>query len=340
VGENSPCFIIGEVGLAHDGSLGAAHAYLDAIADAGADAVKFQTHIADAEGTKEEAFRVKIFPQDETRADYWRRTAFTEAEWGALKTHADEREIAFLSSPFSDEAVELLIRLGVAAWKIGSGETGNIPLLKRVAVTGLPVLLSTGMSPYAEIDEAVQCVAETGAPLILYQCASYYPTPPDKIGLNMLAEYRNRYHLPVGLSDHSGQACVGIAAHTLGACSLETHVTFSRASFGPDVPASLTLDEFTEMIDSIRFLEEARANPVRKDEVAEGLVPMRELFTKSVVAATAIADGSLLTAEMPTLKKPGTGIPARQLESLIGKKTNRAFHPDEQLTMECINDET
>jgi N-acetylneuraminate synthase len=169
--------IIGEVAQAHDGSLGAAHAYIDAIANAGADAVKFQTHIASAESTPSEPWRVKFSLQDETRFDYWRRTSFTEEQWAGLKKHADERGLQFLSSPFSVEAAQLLMRVGVSAWKIASGEANNPHLLDYMASTGLPVLLSTGMSRLSEIDTAVERIQSRNLPVTVMQCTTSYPCP-------------------------------------------------------------------------------------------------------------------------------------------------------------------
>src|SRR5436190_8788137 len=140
--------VIAEVGQTHDGSLGLAHAFVDAVADAGADAVKFQTHIAAAESSPGEPWRVRFSYEDDSRYAYWQRMEFDEDGWRGLRAHAHDRGIAFLSSPFSLEAVELLERVGVPGWKIGSGEVSNAPLLDRVAAGGLPVLLSTGMSPW------------------------------------------------------------------------------------------------------------------------------------------------------------------------------------------------
>src|SRR6266542_7105252 len=145
------CLIVGEVALTHDGSLGLAHAFIDAIASAGADAVKFQTHIAAAESTPAEPFRVKFSRQDASRYDYWKRMEFTEEQWCGLAQHAHERGVLFISSPFSIEAVDLLQRIGMPLWKIPSGETSNTMLLDRILDTGAPVLLSTGMSPVGEI---------------------------------------------------------------------------------------------------------------------------------------------------------------------------------------------
>ena len=210
--------VIGEVAQAHDGSLGTAHAYIDAIAAAGATAVKFQTHIAAAESRPSEPWRVPFSPQDESRFDYWRRMEFTEDQWAGLRAHAEERGIAFLSSPFSQEAIDLLERVGVSAWKIPSGEVGNIPMLRSLGASGLPVLLSTGMSPWSEIDGAVLALREGGArDLAVLQCTSAYPTSPEDVGLNLVTELAARYDCHGGLSDHSGTIFPSLAAVTLGA---------------------------------------------------------------------------------------------------------------------------
>jgi len=253
--------LIGEVAQAHDGSLGTAHAYIDAIADAGADAVKFQTHIAAAESTPHEPWRVRFSPQDETRYDYWRRMEFSEDQWHGLRAHAEERGLFFLSSPFSSEAVALLQRVGVAAWKVASGEVNNEPMMREMLTTGLPILLSTGMSSFAEIDAAVAMVRLAGVPLALMQCASRYPCPPEAVGLNLPSRYRQRYACPVGLSDNSATIFPALAAASLGAVVVEVHVTLSRQSFGPDVCASLTCEEFAQLARGLRFISAMRANP-------------------------------------------------------------------------------
>lgn len=339
IGEGHRCFIIAEMGLGHDGSVGAAHAFIDAVSAAGADAVKFQTHIAEAEGTHEEAFRVNVFPQDATRADYWRRTAFSEAQWHALKHHADERNVIFLSSPFSLEAVRLLERVGVPAWKIASGETNNTPLLRDIAATGLPVLLSTGMSQLSEVDAAVETVRVAGAPLVVFQCVNRYPCPAERVGLNMIGEYRDRYGVPVGFSDHSGRAVTGVAACLMGACAVEVHVTFSRNSFGPDVSASLTVEEFGGLVRDVRFLETALSAPLDKDGEADRLTDIRLLFTKSIVASRDLAAGMPLSAADLDFKKPGTGIPAADIDRMIGRSLRHEIVRDQQLLWENLNEE-
>jgi N-acetylneuraminate synthase len=330
------CLIIAEIGLAHDGSLGLAHAYIDEAARGGADAVKFQTHIAAAESTPAEPFRVKFSRQDATRYDYWKRMEFTEEQWRGLAEHAVARDLLFLSSPFSVEAVEMLARVGMPMWKIASGEVSNRPLLEAVAATGNPVLLSSGMSGLAELDVAVTRIRRDGVPFGVMQCTTAYPCPPERIGLNMLDVFRRRYGCFVGLSDHSGTIYPGIAAAALGSEILELHVTMSRGMFGPDVPASVTIEELRQLVDGVRFVERMRAHPIDKDAVAADMAPLRAIFTKSIVARRPVAAGSVLDTRDLTVKKPGTGIPAERLPELIGRRLRRDLAADEMIREEDL----
>ena len=330
-----PCTIIGEVAQAHDGSLGMAHAFIDAIANAGADAVKFQTHIAAAESTPAEPWRKRFSPQDETRLDYWRRMEFTEPQWDGLRRHAVQRGLLFLSSPFSMEAVALLGRVGVAGWKIASGEISNATMLDAMGETGLPMMLSTGMSGWAEIDAAVARL-QGRAPLAVMQCATRYPCPPEEVGLNVLPELRTRYRSAVGLSDHSATIFPGLAAATLGIEVLEVHVTLSRDMFGPDVVAPLTPTELAELVRGVRFVEAMRASPVDKTEVPADVAPLRDIFMKSVVTRADLPAGSVLELEVLAAKKPGTGIPAAALRDLAGRRLRRPVRRDEPLSYEDL----
>ena len=330
------CLIIGEVGLAHDGSLGYAHAFIDEVARAGADAVKFQTHIAAAESTPAEPFRVTFSKQDATRYQYWQRMEFTESQWQSLADHARERRLIFLSSPFSREAVELLTRVGMAMWKVPSGEVGNLPLLDTMIATGRPILLSSGMSDVQELDAAVERVRRAGLPLAVLQCTTAYPCPPERIGLNMIPFFRERYTCFVGLSDHSGTIYPGIAAATIGADVVEVHVTMSRGMFGPDVAASVTMEELRQLVDGVRFVERMRAHPVEKDAVAREMAPLREIFTKSLVASGPLAAGTVLTEVHIAMKKPGTGIPAQRFADVVGRRLRRSLNADEQLRLDDL----
>ena len=326
------CLIVGEVAQAHDGSLGMAHAFIDAIAAVGADAVKFQTHIAAAESTPGEPWRVRFSRQDESRYAYWRRMEFTEEQWHGLRQHASERGLLFLSSPFSGEALELLTRVGVAAWKVASGEVGNPGILDRMVATGLPVILSTGLSCLDEVDAAVTRIRGRGLALAVLQCTSAYPCPPERVGLNLLGFFRERYGCAVGLSDHSGTVYPGLAAATLGAEVVEVHVTLSREMFGPDVSASVTTTELRQLVEGVRFIEAMRTHPVDKDAVAGDLAPLRDAFTKSVVARVDLPVGTVLRPEHLAAKKPGTGIPAARLDDVLGAQLRRSVRADQVLT--------
>jgi N,N'-diacetyllegionaminate synthase len=330
------CLIIGEVGLSHDGSLGLAHAFIDEVARGGADAVKFQTHIAAAESTPAEPFRVKFSRQDATRYDYWKRIEFSETQWKDLADHAREKGLIFLSSPFSREAVDLLVRVGMAMWKVGSGEVSTVPMLDAMIATGKPILLSSGMSDLAELDKAVDRVRRANVPLAVLQCTTAYPCPPERIGLNMVPFFRERYGCFVGLSDHSGTIYPAIAAATLGAEVVEVHVTMSRGMFGPDVPASVTMEELRQLVDGIRFVEKMRANPVDKDAIARDMAPLRAIFNKSLVARERLAAGTVLTEAHLAMKKPGTGIPAERLPEILGRVLRRPLEVDEQLRPEDV----
>lgn len=330
------CLIIGEVAQSHDGSLGLAHAFIDAIASAGADAVKFQTHIAAEESTPIEPWRIRFSQQDDSRYEYWERMEFTKDQWLGLKQHADEIGLLFMSTPFSEPAVDLLAEIGMNVWKVGSGEVGNLALLDRIVSTGDPVILSSGMSDWDELDNAVNHIRNHASPLAVLQCTTSYPCPPENVGLNMLTELKSRYGYPVGLSDHSGRIFAGLAAATIGAEVLEVHVTLSREMFGPDVQASVTTTELRQLTEGVREIELMLDSPVNKQSIAEEFKPLRDLFTKSIVAGSDLPVGTTLIREHLKLKKPGTGLGASELSKLIGQKLCRSLRKDDLLSLDDI----
>ncbi len=322
IGDKTKPFIIAEIGQAHDGSLGLAHSYIDAVADAGADAVKFQTHIANAESTLEEEFRIIFSYEDKTRFDYWKRMEFTPEQWNGLLNHAKEKKLIFLSSPFSIEAAQLLEKIGVPAWKIGSGEITNKLLLDFISQTSKPVLISSGMSKWDELADTIHFFSRKGCPVAVFQCTSSYPVKLCNVGLNVMQEMKKRFGIPVGLSDHSGTLFPALAALALDANLIEVHVVFHKQMFGPDTSSSITLEE-------LKFLTEARnafwemKNLVDKDEVAEQLKETKKLFGRSLCLKTDADAGTVITREMLTLKKPGTGIPYSEIGQIVGRKLKR-----------------
>ncbi|MHB8066485.1 MAG: N-acetylneuraminate synthase family protein [Desulfobaccales bacterium] len=338
VGPGHPCLIIGEVAQAHDGSLGTAHAFIDAISKAGADAIKFQTHIAAAESTPDEPWRVRFSPQDATRYDYWKRMEFTEGQWKGLAKHAKERGLIFLSSPFSIEAVELLTRVGAPAWKVASGEINNRPMIECMMQTGKPLLLSSGMSSLHELDVTIDYIKEKGNPVALLQCTTAYPCPPEKVGINLIPFFRERYNSPVGLSDHSGTIYPALAGATLEMDIFEVHVTLSREMFGPDVKASVTTGELKQLVEGIRFIEKMNAAPVDKDLLADEMTPLRHMFTKSIVAKVDLVLGTLLREDLLAVKKPGTGLPPDRMQELLGRRLRRSVLADQPVSEDDLEE--
>ena len=320
IGSDQPSFIIAEIGQAHEGSLGMAHSYIDAVADVGVDAIKFQTHIAKSESTYDEKFRIKFSNQDNTRYEYWKRMEFTLDQWRELKTHANQRGLIFLSSAFSFEAFNLLNSIGMPAWKIGSGEFKSNELIEKMILTKKPILYSTGMSYWKEIDEAVDFLIKNKAEFAIFQCTSQYPTKPENVGINLIKEFLQKYNVPVGLSDHTGKFFSSLSAITLGANLIEVHVVFNKKMFGPDVSSSLDFRELSLLKEGRDAIFEYLSKPVNKNLLAEEFSGIRKLFTKSIGIIKDLKKGDILTEQLIIPKKPGTGIPFEKKREIIGKK--------------------
>lgn len=328
--------VIAEIAQAHDGSVGMAHAFIDAVAESGAHAIKFQTHIAAAESTAREPWRVPFSSQDKTRYDYWRRMEFTREQWAELAAHARAKKLIFLSSPFSLEAVSLLDSLGMEVWKIGSGEIDNTLLIEAALATGKPLLISTGMSPWAEIDKLYHHLKERKAHFGLMHCTSEYPVPPAHFGLNCITEFKRRYDCPVGLSSHLPATGPLLAAYALGASIIETHVTFDRSMFGPDTKSSLTFTELKSLVAELELVAEINRQPLDKDRMADQLSETRAKFRKSVVAARELKKGAVLSLTDLAYKKPGDGLPVAQHAQLLGKTLLRDLQRDDVILPEHV----
>jgi len=242
---------------------------------------------------------------------------FSEEHWQGIKRHCDEAGVEFLATPFSNAAVDLLERLGVARYKIGSGDVANDLLVERIARTGREAILSTGLGTLDEIERAVERLRPGGVAVL--QCTTKYPTAAEDVGLPAIAELRRRLGCPVGLSDHSGKIFAGIAAVACGASVVEAHVAFDRRMFGPDAKASLTVDEFATLVEGVRFVEKARSGGVEKHLTAE-LSALRTTFGRSLAVNRDLPAGHKLAFEDLEGKKPaGQGLSPRNLERVIGR---------------------
>lgn len=313
-------YIIAEIGQAHEGSLGILHSYIDALATTGVNAIKFQMHIAEAESSEHEPFRIKFSLEDETRFDYWKRMGFSLEHWKGIKQHCDDAGVDFICSPFSNLAVDWLEEIDVDCYKIGSGEVNNFLILEKIAQTKKPVILSSGMSSYEELDQTVAFLKERNVSFSILQCTTAYPTQPEQYGLNVIQELQKRYNVPIGFSDHSARLETCIAATALGAEILEFHVVFDRQMFGPDAKSSLTISETKDLVIAIRNIKKALESPIDKNS-NESFSALKQIFEKSLAINKDLPKNHILTFDDLEAKKPkGFGIEASKFREVVGKK--------------------
>lgn len=313
-------YLIAEVGQAHEGSLGMLHAYIEAVANTGVDAIKFQTHIAQAESSLHEPFRVKFSKQDKTRYDYWKRMSFSQEQWNDIGVHCKEVGLDFISSPFSNAAVDVLEKAGVEIYKVGSGEVTNFLLLEKIAQTQKPVIISSGMSSWNELKESVKFLKSRKVDYSVLQCTTNYPTQPQDWGLHLIQEFKAYFKVKTGYSDHSGCITSAISAMSLGADILEFHIVFHKEMFGPDVSSSLNLEEVQQIVNARNELKLALENPVDKSDTSQ-FESLKAIFEKSLAVNKDLKKGHILRFEDLEAKKPKNfGIEAGKFESVIGKK--------------------
>lgn len=339
VGAGSPSFLILEAGVNHNGDLDRALALVDAAAAAGADAVKFQTfrtsELVTAAATKAE-YQRRTTAGAEDQADMLRRLELGEAEHRALIDRCHATGILFLSTPYDRASVDLLVRLGVAALKIASTDTTNVPFLEYCARTGLPLFVSTGMSTIAEVDSAVSASRRGGCrALVLLHCTSEYPAPAAEANLRAMETLHRCFGVPVGFSDHTEGIDLAPVAVALGASVIEKHFTLSRALPGPDHAASIEPAEATEMIRSIRRAEAALGDGVKT--VVSSEAANKSVMQKSLVAARDLRVGETLTAEMLAAKRPATGLPPAMLPLLVGARLKRDLARDTRLELSALD---
>lgn len=315
-------FTIAEIAQAHEGSLGMAHAYIDALSKRGVRAVKFQIHIAHAESSIHEPFRIKFSYQDKSRYEYWKRMSFSLQQWKGLKQHCDEANIEFMASVFSNAAVDLAEEIGVKRYKIGSGEVNNFLLLEKISRTQKPVILSSGMSSFEELDPSINFFKSKNIDISLLQCTTSYPTKTEQYGFNLIKEFKKRYGIKIGFSDHSAKVSTGIAAVAQGAEILEFHVAFSREQFGPDTTSSLSLNQVEELIRGVKDVKQALDYPVDKNDINQ-FKNLKDIFGKSLAVNKDLKKGHILKFEDLEAKKPkNKGVSPSRYKEVIGKSLN------------------
>jgi sialic acid synthase SpsE len=338
VGGDAPTYVIAEIGANHNRDMAVARELIDIAADAGADAVKFQTYSGDRiYSRKTPAFEYLRAVTDKTPAELLEEISLPR-EWQApLAEYAAERGVDFFSSPFDHEAVRELDEIGVPVLKIASFEIVDLPLIRSAAATGRPLLISTGMTVLGEIEEALRAAREAGATAIgLMQCTSVYPAPPGLANLATMETMRRAFGVPVGLSDHTEGIAVPIAAAALRAAFVEKHVTLDRTMSGPDHPFALEPGELRAMVAGIRDAEAAIGDGRKEGPSAEERMEMYTQARRSLIVTRDLPAGTVLESDMVTVKRPGTGIAPKHLPIVLGRTTRRALEHDDILTWDDI----
>jgi sialic acid synthase SpsE len=321
VGRGAPVYLIAEAGVNHDGKVDQALELVDAAAEAGADAVKFQLFDVDrlvAERTEKAAYQRRADGGSETQDEMLRRLQLGRPAFEAIAARARTRGIVFIASPFDEASVDVLVGLGVPAIKIASPDLVNLPLVAHAAATGLPLIVSTGMADLDETRRAVDTARAAGADdLVVLHCVSAYPARPEDANLAAMATLEEALGVPVGFSDHTLGTEVAVAAAALGACVIEKHLTLDRSAPGPDHAASLEPREFAELVAQCRRAASAIGDGIKRPVAAE--LENIAVTRRSVAAADDLAAGSVLTRSALVALRPGTGIPAADLDTLVGR---------------------
>jgi N-acetylneuraminate synthase len=332
IGLDTPPFIIAEAGINHNGDYNKAIQLVDSAKENGADCIKFQYHITSAELIKAD-IRPGYLSQ-ETLWDITKRIELSADENHKIQEYCKKIGIMYMSTPFSREAADILNAMNVGAFKIGSGECNNIPLLEYIAKMSRPMILSTGMNDIESIKRSVHTIQKHDCPLMLMHCTSIYPTPYDKVHLGAITQLQETFELPIGFSDHSENIYASLASIALGACVIEKHFTVSSEWPGPDIGFSMDSEELSELVSGCKAVYAALGG--KKENIPEEQ-PIKDFAFASVVAIKEIKAGELFSKENIWVKKPGTGeIEAKDFNSVIGKTASTNIDIDQQITHKMI----
>jgi N,N'-diacetyllegionaminate synthase len=329
--------IIAEAGVNHNGDMQMARQLIDAAAEAGADLVKFQTFRADrlvTTSARKAAYQMATTAADESQHEMIRRLELTDAMHDELIAHCHQRKIEFFSTAFDLESLDYLMGLGMARIKVPSGEITNLPYLRKVGGFGKEVILSTGMSNLGEIEAAIDALEKAGTSrewIIVLHCNTEYPVPIPEVNLRAMRSIGEAFGVKVGLSDHTEGIEIAIAAVALGATVIEKHFTLDRSLPGPDHRASIEPDELGRMIRSIRNVEQAMGNGIKRPSASEE--KNRPVVRKSLVASRRIVKGEAFSAENINVKRPGAGISPMRFDEVLGRIAARNFDPDEMIEL-------
>jgi N-acetylneuraminate synthase/N,N'-diacetyllegionaminate synthase len=338
VGNGEKAYIIAEAGVNHNGDIDLAKRLVDEAKAANADAVKFQTWktelVISREAPKAE-YQITDAGETENQFDMVKKLELSDDNFREIEEHCRKVGITFLSTPFDEYSVDLLESLRVPAYKVSSTDTNNPFMLSKIAATGKPIILSTGMSDLDQIDWAISYLSGKGVKeLILLQCTTSYPAEHRTLNVSAMPLLRERYSVPVGLSDHSSGIVAPIVAVSLGACVIEKHFTLDKTLPGPDHKASLSPAELSELVIAVRLAESTLGNPEK--EIMKNEVEISKVARRSIFSSREIMKGELIAEGMITAKRPGTGISPMRFEEVVGKRANRKIAADQMLEWEML----
>ena len=339
IGPGNPCFIIAEAGVNHNGDMKLAHKLIDAAAKAGVDAIKFQSFVAEDIVTpqaKKANYQIETTGDESGQFAMLKKLELSGAQQIELKAHCDKANILYLCTPYEEKSTDLLERIGVAAYKIASTDTSNIPFLRYLARKNIPVILSTGMSSLGEVEEAVNELRLHGldGKIVILQCTSEYPVPVNEINLRAMKTMELAFGCPVGFSDHSPGLGASPWAVAAGACVVEKHFTLDRNMEGPDHRASIEPEELKELVKTIRNVETALGDGIKRPMPSE--IANKFRMQKSLVATRTISAGEVIHTRDLTCKRPGNGLLPKWFDKVVGKQAAKDINSGEILNLDSV----
>lgn len=313
--------IIAEIGQSHDGSLNYVHSFIDEAAKSGADLIKFQCHYADEESTHDDYFRTFTSYKKETRFQYWKRMEFTKEEWFKIYRHTKQKKMLFSASAFSLKSVEIMKKIGIDVWKVASGESMGLDLVKEITkISSKPVFISTGMSFFKEIQNIYNFMKKKKNQFLLMHCTSQYPCEFKNLGIKIINNYIKHFKCPIGYSDHSGGLNVPLLALESRINALEVHVTFNKKIFNPDASSSIDFEQLKFLCNYVKNKEEILQFSSSKNNITNRIKSIRKIFSKSLALKNDMKKNSKINLKDLKYKKPGIGLKQDDIKKILGKK--------------------
>lgn len=337
IGAGHPCFVIAEAGVNHNGSLELALKLVDIAASAGADAIKFQTFQAEkviSSSAPKAQYQVDSGNPSETQLEMVKKLELDESAHIEIADYCRKKNVMFLSTPFDYESVDLLERLGVPAFKVGSGELTNLQFLEYLAKKKKPIILSTGMACLSEVECGIEAVSKFGTPLALLHCVSNYPARPEDVNLRAMETLSQAFRVPVGFSDHTLGIEISLAAAARGASIIEKHFTIDTSLPGPDHKASLNPHELSSLVSGIRNIQSSLGDGIKRPAQSE--LEIASVARRSIVASCDIPANATISNEMLTYRRPGTGLPPSFFKYLLGRKTKHSIRAEQLIALEML----